>query len=392
MARSSRPDETRFMRRALALAERGRGRTRPNPVVGAVVVRAGRVVGSGWHERAGAEHAEVVALREAGPRARGATLYCTLEPCAHHGRTPPCTDAIVRAGIRRCVVAQRDPHAIVNGRGLRRLRDAGVEVEVGLLEDEAREALRGYRRAHREGLPRVTWKVGMTLDGRIADRSGQARWITGPEARRAGHRMRARADAVVIGAGTARQDDPRLTVRLGDARSPDARGAAGTRGTPGTRGTRVAQPLRVVCDTRLRLPLALRLFGRALAAGTVVACGPDAPVARARALERRGVRVWRLPLSAGRVSPRALARRLAAAGCFEVLLESGPMLGTAWLEAGLVERLALFTAPVLLGSTGLAWCGPLAQDSLGRARRGRVSACGMAGTDSFMMVEISPGR
>lgn len=371
MARSSRPDETRFMRRALALAERGRGRTRPNPVVGAVVVRDGRVVGSGWHARAGAEHAEVMALREAGSRARGATLYCTLEPCAHQGRTPPCVDAIVGAGVRRCVVAQRDPHAIVNGRGLRRLRAAGVGVEVGLLEGEAREALRGYRRAHLEGLPRVTWKVAMTLDGRMADRTGRARWITGPEARRAGHRLRARADAVVTGAGTARYDDPRLTVRLGEARA--------------------AQPLRVVCDTRLRLPPTLRLFGPALAAGTVVACGPDAPAARARALERRGVAVWRVPLAAGRVSPRALARRLAAAGCFEVLLESGPTLGTAWLEAGLVERLALFTAPVLLGATGLAWCGPLAQDLLARARRGTVAACGMAGADSFTMVEI-PSR
>jgi len=360
------------MRRALALAERGRGRTRPNPVVGAVVVRAGRVVGSGWHERVGADHAEVVALREAGPRARGATLFCTLEPCAHQGRTPPCVDAIVRAGVRRCVVAQRDPHAIVNGRGLRRLRAAGVVVEVGLLEDEARDALRGYRRAHLEGLPRVTWKVAATLDGRLADRTGRARWITGPAARRTGHGLRARSDAVVIGAGTARQDDPRLTVRLGRGRG------------------RVAQPLRVVCDTHLRLPTGLRLFGRALAAGTVVACGPAAPAARARALERRGVTVWRLPLAASRVSPRALARRLAAAGCFEVLLESGPTLGTAWLAAGLVERIALFHAPFVLGGTGLAWCGPLARDTLARARRGRVTACGMAGGDSFTMVEIPP--
>ena len=183
------------MRRALALAERGRGRTRPNPAVGAVVVRDGRVVGSGWHERAGAEHAEVMALREAGPRARGATLYCTLEPCAHHGRTPPCVDAIVGAGVRRCVVAQRDPHAIVDGRGLRRLRAAGVRVELGLLEAEAREALRGYRRAHLEGLPRVTWKLALTLDGKMADRAGRARWITGPEARADGHAWRARACA-----------------------------------------------------------------------------------------------------------------------------------------------------------------------------------------------------
>jgi len=373
MARRSRSDETRFMREALTLAERGRGRTRPNPVVGAVVVRAGRVVGRGWHAQAGAEHAEVMALREAGSRARGATLYCTLEPCAHQGRTPPCVEAIVRAGIRRCVVAQRDPHAIVNGRGLRRLRAAGLAVEVGLLEDAAREALRGYRRAHLEGLPRVTWKVGLTLDGRMADRTGRARWITGPEARRVGHRLRASSDAVVVGAGTARRDDPRLTVRLGES------GAA-----------RRPQPLRVVCDSRLRLPLDLRLFRAPLAAGTVVACGSTAPTARARALERRGVTVWRLPLAAGRVSPRALARRLAAAGCFEVLLESGPTLGTAWLEAGLVERMAIFAAPLLLGATGLAWCGPLAQDDLAHARRGRVTACGLAGGDTFTMVEIAP--
>jgi diaminohydroxyphosphoribosylaminopyrimidine deaminase / 5-amino-6-(5-phosphoribosylamino)uracil reductase len=370
MARRGRPDETRFMQEALALAERGRGRTSPNPVVGAVVVRAGRVVGRGWHARAGADHAEVMALREAGERARGATLFCTLEPCAHQGRTPPCVEAIVRAGVRRCVVAQRDPHPIVNGRGLRRLSAAGVAVEVGLLEDAAREALRGYRRAHLEGLPRVTWKVAMTLDGRVADRTGRARWITGPEARRAGHRLRARADAVLVGAGTARSDNPRLTVRLGGARGP--------------------QPLRVVCDSRLRLPTTLRLFRAPLARGTVVACGPRASATRQRALEARGMTVWRLPLVGGRVSPRALARRLAAAGCHEVLLEGGPTLGTAWLEAGLVERLAVFTAPLVLGATGLAWCGPRVRDGLAGAARGRVVACGLAGEDTFTMVEITP--
>jgi diaminohydroxyphosphoribosylaminopyrimidine deaminase/5-amino-6-(5-phosphoribosylamino)uracil reductase len=370
MARSSRPDEARFMARALALAERGRGRTSPNPIVGAVVVRAGRVIGSGWHERAGADHAEVVALRQAGPKARGATLYCTLEPCAHHGRTPPCVDAIIQAGVRRCVVALRDPHDIVDGRGLRRLRGAGIEVAVGLLEREAREALSGYWRAHRTGLPRVTWKLAVTLDGKVADRAGRSKWITGPVARQLVHRLRAGADAVVIGAGTARADDPRLTARPSDTR--DA----------------VCQPLRVVCDTRLRLPLTLRLFGPALAKGTVVACGPAAPAARARALERRGVAVWRLPLSAGRVSPRALAKRLARGGRYDVLLESGPTLGTAWLEAGLVGRIALFTAPRVLGAEGLAWCGPLGSGLLARALPGRISACGGAGGDLFVMVEM----
>ena len=358
------------MARALALAERGRGRTSPNPIVGAVVVRAGRVVGSGWHERAGADHAEVVALCQAGPKARGATLYCTLEPCAHYGRTPPCVDAIIQAGVWRCVVALRDPHDIVDGRGLRRLRRAGIEVAVGLLEREAREALSGYWRAHRAGLPRVTWKLAVTLDGKVADRAGRSKWITGPAARQLVHRLRAGADAVVIGAGTARADDPRLTARL-----------AGARDT-------VRQPLRVVCDTRLRLPLTLRLFGPALAKGTVVACGPAAPAARARALEQRGIAVWRLPLASGRVSPRALAKRLVRGGRYDVLLESGPALGTAWLAAGLVGRIALFTSPRVLGAGGLAWCGPLGSGLLARALPGRISACGGAGGDLFVMVEL----
>src|SRR5436309_11161627 len=202
-----------FMRRALRLAERGRGATRPNPIVGAVVVSGGRVVGEGWHRAAGLPHAEALALARAGARAGGGTLYVTLEPCAHHGRTPPCVDAIVAAGIRRCVVAMRDPHRIVNGRGLRRLRSSGVRVVTGVLGNEARQMLAGYVRAHERGLPRVTWKVATTLDGKVADGRGRSRWITGPAARAEVHRIRAAADAIVIGSGTARADDPRLTVR-----------------------------------------------------------------------------------------------------------------------------------------------------------------------------------
>jgi diaminohydroxyphosphoribosylaminopyrimidine deaminase/5-amino-6-(5-phosphoribosylamino)uracil reductase len=356
-----------FMQRALRIAERGRGRTRPNPIVGAVVVRGGRVVGEGWHRALGSDHAEVEALRAAGARARGATLYVTLEPCAHTGRTPPCVDALVRAGIRRCVVALRDPHAIVNGRGLRALRRAGVDVELGLCAAEARDGLEGYWLAHTRGRPRVTWKVAATLDGRIADARRRSRWITGPAARAHGHRMRAAADAVLIGAGTARADDPRLTTRLG-------------RPAP--------QPLRVLCDTRLASPFGLRLFGPSLAHGTVVACGPRAPRARERALESRGVRVWRLPLRDGRVSPRALARRLVAAGCHEVLLEGGATLGTAWLRAGLVDRVALFTAPRVLGAEGLAWCGALARGGLASAPRGRLVEHRRFGEDGFTMVAL----
>ncbi len=357
------------MRMALRLAERGRGRTRPNPMVGAVVVRGGRVVGSGWHRAAGAPHAEVAALSRAGVRARGATLYVTLEPCAHHGRTPPCVDAIVHAGIRRCVVATRDPHRIVNGRGLRSLARAGVRVETGVLAAEARAQLAAYWLAHTEGRPRVTWKLAATLDGKVADRAGRSRWITGPVARRRVHRLRSSMDAIVIGAGTARADDPRLTAR-------------------GVGRGRVA-PLRVVCDTRLSLPTSLRLFGRGLGRGTVVACGPRAPRARAEALERRGVQVWRLPADRRGVSPRALASRLAREGCHDVLLESGPDLGGSWMRAGRVDRMMLFVAARVIGDDGLSWCRNLPGVPLARARAGRIVAADIAGDDAMIVVEFA---
>ena len=362
-----RGDERRFMLHALRLAVRGRGRTHPNPIVGAVVVRGDRVVGEGWHRAYGGDHAEVEALEAAGARARGATMLVTLEPCAHTGRTPPCVDAILASGIRRCVVALKDPHSIVNGRGLRRLEREGVAVEVGLCAEEVRAELQGYLLAHTERRPRVTWKVAMTLDGRIADARGRSRWITGPAARAHGHRLRAAADAVLIGSRTARADDPRLTART---------------------GRRTQQPLRVVCDTRLGSPARLRLFGPPLARGTVVACGRNAPRARQRALEARGVRVWPLPLSGGHVSPRAVARRLAAEGCHEVLLEGGAALGTSWLRAGLVDRLALYAAPRVLGDEGLAWCGPLGRVPLARASAGKVLEQRRCGEDAFLLVEL----
>jgi diaminohydroxyphosphoribosylaminopyrimidine deaminase/5-amino-6-(5-phosphoribosylamino)uracil reductase len=355
-----------FMRKALGLAERGRGRTSPNPAVGAVVVRGGKVIGEGWHRALGEDHAEVMALERAGRRARGATLYVTLEPCAHVGRTPPCVDAVVRAGIRRCVVAVRDPHVLVNGKGLRLLRAAGIRVEVGVLAAEARRQLGGYWLCHTRRRPRVTWKAATSADGRIADAAGRSRWITGSEARRAGHALRAVSDAIVIGARTARRDNPRLTAR------------------PSLGGR---QPLRVVCDTRLSLPVGLALFSGRLARGTVVACGRRAPLARERALAARGVTVWRLPAERGGVSPRALARRLAREGRHEVLIEGGATLGTSWWRAGLVDRVALFLAPRLIGAEGLPWCGPLGRRPLARARPGRITRLVPAGADACMMFE-----
>ena len=357
------------MRRALRLAERGRGRVNPNPMVGAVVVRGGRVLGEGWHRAYGEPHAETMALARAGSRARGATMYVTLEPCAHTGRTPPCVDALVAAGIRRCVVALRDPHRIVDGRGLRRLRAAGIRVEVGMLADDVRGQLAGYLSTHTIGRPRVTLKLAVSLDGRIAPaggfaRNGAGRWLTGPLARRAGHRLRAHADAVVVGAGTARADDPRLTAR--------AVGAA-------------RQPLRVVCDTRLRLPHTLQLLRRGR--GTVIACcGRKAPMTRQRALERLGVTVWRLPATARGVSPRRLLRRLARAGCHDVLLEGGATLASSWIRAGVVDRIALFTAPRVLGQGGLAWPGPL-EGAGARSWAGRVVDQRREGGDLYTLIE-----
>jgi diaminohydroxyphosphoribosylaminopyrimidine deaminase/5-amino-6-(5-phosphoribosylamino)uracil reductase len=293
-------------------------------------------------------------------------MYVTLEPCAHVGRTPPCVDALIAAGLRRCVVALRDPHRIVNGRGLRRLRAAGIRVEVGVLEDEVRDQLAGYLSTHTRGRPRVTLKLAVSLDGRIAPaggfaRHGAGRWLTGPSARRAGHRLRALADVVVVGSGTARADDPRLTAR-----------AVGV----------TRQPLRVVCDTLLRLPGTLRLLRRGR--GTVVACGSRAPVARQRALERRGVTVWRLPSTGRGVSPRALLKRLAREGCHDVLLEGGAALAASWLRAGVVDRIALFTAPRVLGAGGLPWPGPSRA-----AWHGRVTSLSRAGDDVYTLIEVA---
>jgi len=360
-------DDLRFMQRALTLAERGRGHTSPNPVVGAVIVQGGRVVGQGWHRALGGPHAEAEALARAGSRARGATMYVTLEPCAHVGRTPPCVDAIIDAGIKRCVVAVRDPHRIVNGRGLRRLRQAGIKVELGLAAAEARETMGGYWLAHTRGRPRVTLKLAASLDGRIAPSGGftargRGRWLTGAEARARVHHMRAEVDAIVIGAGTALADDPRLTARgVGAAR----------------------QPLRIVCDSQLRLPLRLRLFGPVLAHGTVVACGPRASRRAQAALERRGVEVWRLPAGRGGVSPAALLRRLARLGRHEVMLEGGARLASSWLAAGVVDRLALFTAPTVIGQGGRSW-----SPRLRAPRAGATMAQGRVGDDLWSLVRL----
>ena len=318
-----------WMDRALRLAERGIGLTSPNPMVGAVLVNGDRVVGEGAHLKAGGPHAEAAALAVAGPAARGATCYVTLEPCSHFGRTPPCADALVRAGVARVVAATRDPYPEVDGRGLARLRDAGVTVTVGVREAEARALNRAFLCAASQGRPHVTLKTAMTLDGKIAAADGASRWITGEAARIEAHRLRFAADAVLVGIGTVLTDDPQLTVRHA--------------------GLPPKEPLRVVVDSRLRIPPDARVIRSGDPGRTVVACVGPAPVGHATVLRGLGVRVLELPSDGGRVDLRVLLDALRALDVIAVLVEGGAELGGALAEAGLVDRVAFFLAPRLLG-------------------------------------------
>jgi diaminohydroxyphosphoribosylaminopyrimidine deaminase / 5-amino-6-(5-phosphoribosylamino)uracil reductase len=329
------------MGRALELAGRGWGRVSPNPLVGAVVVRGDRVVGEGWHDGPGTPHAEVRALTGAGELARGATLYCTLEPCAHHGRTPPCTDAIVGAGVHRVVAAIPDPHAVVDGRGIAALESAGVRVEIGILRDEAERLNAPYLRHIRTGRPFVTLKMAATLDGKVAARDGSSRWITGEAARADVHRLRAGADALVVGAGTALADDPSLTVRF-----------------PGYAGTPV---LRVVTDARGRVPATGHLFDDR--APTLVATTERAPAKRREEWASAGAEVLAFDETEAGLSLDALMATLGKRDVQGILLEGGPTLAWSAVAEGIVDRLVLYLAPLLAG--GIAAAGILGGEGVG---------------------------
>jgi diaminohydroxyphosphoribosylaminopyrimidine deaminase / 5-amino-6-(5-phosphoribosylamino)uracil reductase len=317
------------MRRALELAERGRGLVSPNPLVGAVLVRDGEIVGEGWHEGPGRPHAEIVALDAAGPRARGATLYTTLEPCSHFGRTPPCAPRLIEAGVRRVVAAIGDPNPMVDGGGFSMLRDGGVAVEHGTAAREALAQNEAFLKHVRTGLPFVVLKMASSLDGKVAARDGSSRWITGEEARAEVHRMRAGADAIMVGSGTALQDDPALTVRY-----------------PAYRGT---PPLRVVVDGRGVVPETHTVF-RDGAAPTLVATTERAPEPRRRAWAAAGADVVVLGDTAAPHTPLdRLLETLGKRDVQEVLLEGGPSLAWAAVDAGLIDRVVLFMAPVLIG-------------------------------------------
>jgi diaminohydroxyphosphoribosylaminopyrimidine deaminase/5-amino-6-(5-phosphoribosylamino)uracil reductase len=347
------------MRTALGLARRGLGACWPNPAVGCVIVQGQHVVGRGWTAKGGRPHAEAIALQQAGEAARGAAVYVTLEPCAHHGRTPPCAGALIDAGVARVVIALGDPDKRVDGQGIAKLRDAGIAVEVGLLADEAARVTMGFLTREREGRPMFTLKLATTLDGRMATSAGESQWITGDLARARSHLLRATHDAILVGAGTARADNPSLTCRL--------------------KGLEACSPLRIVLDARGDLPGDLALF-QAGPVPTWRITGADVP-------DRPGpARQVKVPLADGRIDLLALARTLGAEGLTRVLIEGGGRVAAGFLKAGLVDRIEWFRAPSLLGGDGLAAIGDLgvqALTSMPRFKRQRTLSLGDDVMDSF---------
>jgi diaminohydroxyphosphoribosylaminopyrimidine deaminase/5-amino-6-(5-phosphoribosylamino)uracil reductase len=331
------PSDLHFMRLALGLARRGFGRTSPNPMVGAVLVRDGAVIGQGWHHQAGQAHAEIEALRDAqrrgraGGAARGATLYVTLEPCSTHGRTPPCTGAIIAAGIRRVVAAAPDPNPAHGGRGFAILQRAGLEVSAGLLAREAAEMNEAFEHWIVRRTPLVTVKAAMSLDGKIATVAGESRWMTGPKARRLGMKLRAGADAILVGVKTVLADNPSLTVRL-----------------PGFKEKRWR---RIILDPRARTPLTAKVVSDEHAAATIVVVTKAAPARRAAALGRR-VRLLRAPARADGIDLRWLLHKLGREEVTSLLVEGGGETNAAFLSAGLAGRAAFFYAPLVLGGRG----------------------------------------
>jgi diaminohydroxyphosphoribosylaminopyrimidine deaminase/5-amino-6-(5-phosphoribosylamino)uracil reductase len=315
-----------WMGRALRLAARGRGWTSPNPMVGAVVVKRGRIVGEGYHHEVGGPHAEIWALDEAGAAARGATVYVSLEPCCHHGRTPPCTRALIAAGVTRVVAASLDPDKRVSGEGVRQLRGAGIRVDTGVREAEARRLNEGFFKRVATGLPFVSLKAAMSLDGKIATAGGESQWITGERARRFAHGLRAEHDAIMVGIETALADDPQLTMRTGRGRNP----------------------LRVVVDSRARTPATARLL-TSDERRPIVAVTEAAPEGKRRRLEAAGAAVWISPSVNGRVDLCWLLGRLAKEGVNSLLVEGGGTLAAGALAAGVVDRVYFFVAPLILG-------------------------------------------
>jgi diaminohydroxyphosphoribosylaminopyrimidine deaminase/5-amino-6-(5-phosphoribosylamino)uracil reductase len=340
-----RATERRWMRRACRLALKAAGRASPNPMVGAVLVRNGRVIATGFHKAAGTDHAEIVALKRAGEKARGATLYINLEPCSHFGRTPPCSRALIAAGIRSVVAGMQDPNPLVAGRGFRELKRAGIEIRSGLLEEECRVLNEAFVKHVTRGLPLVTLKLAASLDGKIATASGDSRWISGEESRRTVHQLRNQMDAVLVGAGTVIADDPLLTCRI-----------------PGGRN-----PLRVVLDARLRLPPDAQLLRHTDREKTVIVTGRRAPARRARALTARGARLLRVAERNGKLPWRAVLKQLARLGVQSLLIEGGAATAASALKENAVDKILFFYAPKIIGGDGRVMIDSLGVKAAGRS-------------------------
>ncbi len=353
-----------FMGEALAEARRGLGRTHPNPAVGAVIVKGGKILSRGFHAKAGSGHAEAVALANLGGKAKGATIYSTLEPCNHYGRTPPCAKAIIESGIARVVYASSDPNPLVNGKGHRTLVKAGVKVVAHVLRDEADVLNRPFFKSIRTGLPWVTLKSAISLDGKIASRAGDSKWITSDAARAVVHRVRDVVDAIVVGVGTIVADNPQLTTRLVSGEGHD--------------------PVRVVIDPHLRTSPRAKVYG--VGSSILVTL---APPEKAAAFTRRGVEVWSMrALKGGRLSMTAVMKRLVKAGYLHVLVEGGAGVSSSVLGERLVDELVLFMAPKLLGHEGLTWSGALGVNSVSKSLK--FELLHVEQIDSDLMITARP--
>lgn len=354
-----------YMKQALRLARRGQGRTSPNPMVGAVIVKDGRVIGRGYHRNYGGAHAEVNAIRNAREDVSGATLYVTLEPCAHYGKTPPCTEAIIRNKIERVVIGVIDPNSLVSEKGVSALRQRGIEVQVGVLEEDCRRLNEAYFKHIATGLPLVTVKFAQSLDGRIATATGNSRWISSEKFRRVAHRWRAASDVIMVGIESVLADDPQLTVRLVKGKSP----------------------VRVILDSRLRIPLEARVVREQEAAPTIIATTSRADAAKKARLEEMGVEVLAVPVSGGRIDLKKLLGLLGGRGYTSVLVEGGGGMITSCLRQRLADKIVAAIAPRIIGE-GIAAVGDLGISRVSRALRLSFDRVYRSGDD--LVIEARP--
>jgi diaminohydroxyphosphoribosylaminopyrimidine deaminase/5-amino-6-(5-phosphoribosylamino)uracil reductase len=357
--------EEKYMRVALRLAAKAKGRTSPNPMVGAVVVKSGRVIASAYHRKAGEPHAEALALQKAGMRAKGATLYVTLEPCSHvDKRTPPCAPIVIQSGVKRVVVSMIDPNPYVKGSGVRMLRKTGIEVTIGVLEDEAKKLNEVFIKYITTGMPFVTMKIAQTLDGKIATASGESQWITGEEARAEGHRLRDINDAILVGSNTVLKDDPSLTMRIRDGKDP----------------------IRIVLDSRLRTPPTAKIIKQQSPAKTYIATLPSASREKMVALLDAGAEIILAKPKDGKVDLKSLMKQIAGFGITSVLIEGGAEVHASALKAGIVDKVVMFVAPMLMtGHDSLGSIGGRSPKRLSNATKLRRVSTRFVGED--VMVE-----